>query len=110
MFTEEEGRDLSCVVSSLAQLMMDPYFRSVPGFQCLLQKEWVAMGHPFTSRHRLVLPTAEGTTEPVEVSCSVGIRELGTGSVILLSPLPGTFISAISRLCVAAVCPVSVCL
>ena len=51
---EDDGRDLSCVVSSLAQLMVDPHFRSIPGFEALLQKEWVAMGHPFTTRHGLI--------------------------------------------------------
>lgn len=54
MLLEDDGRDLSCVVSSLAQLMVDPHFRSIPGFEALLQKEWVAMGHPFTTRHGLI--------------------------------------------------------
>ncbi|CAI7998415.1 Myotubularin-related protein 10-A [Geodia barretti] len=51
---EEGGRDLSCVVSSLAQLMMDPHYRSISGFQALVQKDWVAMGHPFSTRHHLI--------------------------------------------------------
>ena len=33
--------------------MVDPYFRSLSGFEMLVQKEWVAMGHPFTTRHKL---------------------------------------------------------
>ena len=52
---EDEGRDLSCVISSLVQLMVDPYFRSISGFEALIQKEWVAMGYRFSTRHRLVL-------------------------------------------------------
>ncbi|KAG5848942.1 hypothetical protein ANANG_G00104820 [Anguilla anguilla] len=47
---EEQGRDLSCVVSSLAQLMLDPHFRSLGGFQSLVQKEWVMAGHRFLDR------------------------------------------------------------
>lgn len=47
---EADGRDLSCVISSLTQLLVDVHFRSILGFQTLLQKEWVAMGHPFCSR------------------------------------------------------------
>jgi len=47
---ENESRDLSAVISSLAQLMMDPYFRTINGFQSLIQKEWVTLGHPFTKR------------------------------------------------------------
>lgn len=49
-FTEEEDRDLSCVVSSLVQLMLDPHYRSLVGFQALLQKEWVMAGHRFLDR------------------------------------------------------------
>ncbi|CAB1339413.1 unnamed protein product [Coregonus sp. 'balchen'] len=47
---EEEDRDLSCVVSSLVQLMLDPHFRSLAGFQSLVQKEWVMAGHRFLDR------------------------------------------------------------
>ncbi|OCT89516.1 hypothetical protein XELAEV_18018137mg [Xenopus laevis] len=47
---EEEGRDLSCVVASLVQLMLDPYFRTIIGFQSLIQKEWVMSAYPFLDR------------------------------------------------------------
>lgn len=57
---EESGCDFSCLVSSLVELMADPHFRSISGFENLIQKEWVALGHPFTSRHGL---TVEVSTE-----------------------------------------------
>lgn len=41
---------MCCVISSLVQLMLDPYFRTITGFQTLLQKEWIAAGHPFCDR------------------------------------------------------------
>uniref|UniRef100_A0A8C3YPW2 Myotubularin-related protein 10 n=1 Tax=Catagonus wagneri TaxID=51154 RepID=A0A8C3YPW2_9CETA len=47
---EEEGRDLSCIVASLIQVMLDPYFRTITGFQSLIQKEWVMAGYPFLDR------------------------------------------------------------
>ncbi|XP_034726642.1 myotubularin-related protein 10 isoform X1 [Etheostoma cragini] len=47
---EEEDRDLNCVVSSLVQLMLDPHYRSLVGFQSLVQKEWVMAGHRFLDR------------------------------------------------------------
>ncbi|CAH1112967.1 unnamed protein product [Psylliodes chrysocephalus] len=47
---EGNGQDLNCVVSSLAQLILDPYFRTKFGFQSLIQKEWIALGHPFANR------------------------------------------------------------
>lgn len=48
--SEEEGTDLCCVISSLAQLMLDPYYRTLLGFQSLVQKEWVAGCHAFMDR------------------------------------------------------------
>ncbi|KAG8516357.1 Myotubularin-related protein 10, partial [Galemys pyrenaicus] len=50
LLTEEEGRDLSCIVASLVQVMLDPYFRTITGFQSLIQKEWVMAGYQFLDR------------------------------------------------------------
>uniref|UniRef100_H2ZS65 Myotubularin related protein 12 n=1 Tax=Latimeria chalumnae TaxID=7897 RepID=H2ZS65_LATCH len=46
----EDSCDLCCVISSLVQLMMDPYYRTKHGFQSLIQKEWVMGGHCFLDR------------------------------------------------------------
>ncbi|XP_078141559.1 myotubularin-related protein 12 [Centroberyx gerrardi] len=50
LIMEEGGSDLCCVISSLAQLMLDSFYRTLPGFQSLVQKEWVAGGHSFLDR------------------------------------------------------------
>uniref|UniRef100_A0A6B2ECL4 Putative phosphatidylinositol 3-phosphate 3-phosphatase myotubularin mtm1 n=1 Tax=Phlebotomus kandelakii TaxID=1109342 RepID=A0A6B2ECL4_9DIPT len=47
---ENEGRDMCCVISSLSQIILDAYVRTINGFQSLVQKEWVALGHPFSDR------------------------------------------------------------
>ncbi|XP_067005346.2 myotubularin-related protein 10-B [Anabrus simplex] len=47
---EGDGRDMCCVVASLVQMLVDPYWRTHVGFQTLVQKEWVVMGHPFATR------------------------------------------------------------
>lgn len=44
---ECDGRDMCCVISSLTQILLDPFYRTIDGFQQLIQKEWVALGHPF---------------------------------------------------------------
>lgn len=50
IITEADDRDMSCVVSSLVQVMCDPHCRTQHGFQGLVQKEWVMSGHRFYSR------------------------------------------------------------
>ncbi|XP_055919388.1 myotubularin-related protein 10-B [Eupeodes corollae] len=47
---ENNGRDLCCIISSLTQIILDPLFRTIDGFQSLMQKEWVALEHPFLDR------------------------------------------------------------
>ena len=42
--------------------MADPHFRMISGFESLVQKEWVAMGHPFTTRGGL---TTDNSNEEV---------------------------------------------
>ncbi|XP_060763264.1 myotubularin-related protein 12 isoform X2 [Neoarius graeffei] len=50
LIMEEEGTDLCCVISSLVQIMLDPHYRTLAGFQGLVQKEWVAGCHAFLDR------------------------------------------------------------
>lgn len=38
-------------MTSLAQVMLDPYYRTIDGFLVLLEKEWASFGHQF--EHRL---------------------------------------------------------
>ncbi|XP_017029031.1 myotubularin-related protein 10-B [Drosophila kikkawai] len=57
---ESNGRDLCCAISSLTQLLLDPHFRTIDGFQSLVQKEWVALEHPFQRRLGHVY-TAQGS-------------------------------------------------
>ena len=54
LITEETGYDVSCIISCLVQLMLDPEYRTQRGFASLVQREWVVMGHPFQRRNRLV--------------------------------------------------------
>ncbi|XP_073497317.1 myotubularin isoform X1 [Phyllobates terribilis] len=45
-----DGWDRTAQLTSLAMLMLDSYYRTVEGFEVLVQKEWISFGHKFGSR------------------------------------------------------------
>uniref|UniRef100_A0A8D0C0K7 Myotubularin phosphatase domain-containing protein n=1 Tax=Salvator merianae TaxID=96440 RepID=A0A8D0C0K7_SALMN len=45
-----EGTDTTLLVTSLAQVILDPDCRTLAGFQALLEREWIQAGHPFRLR------------------------------------------------------------
>ena len=45
-----DGWDRTAQVATLAQLLLDPFFRTARGFCCLVAKEWGAFGHQFAAR------------------------------------------------------------
>ncbi|KAG8743891.1 hypothetical protein FRC10_011181 [Ceratobasidium sp. 414] len=45
-----DGWDRTAQLSSLAQICLDPYFRTIRGFAVLVEKEWLSYGHKFLDR------------------------------------------------------------
>lgn len=47
-----EGLDATLLVTSLAQVILNPDCRTVRGLEALVEREWLQAGYPFPVRHR----------------------------------------------------------
>ncbi|XP_049878278.1 myotubularin-related protein 13 [Pectinophora gossypiella] len=58
----EDGWDVTAQISSLAQICLEPYYRTLDGFRIVVEKEWLALGHKFATRSNIAATPQQGFT------------------------------------------------
>ncbi|KAI3748540.1 hypothetical protein L6452_11679 [Arctium lappa] len=88
-----DGWDRTTQLVALASLLLDPYYRTIDGFQALVEKDWLAFGHPFSDRAGMPSFTGSGNM-PLEISrhssspniCTSSLRQ-SSGSLTSQAPV-----------------------
>ncbi len=60
MICLEDGWDITAQITSIVQLLQDPYYRTIEGFSVLIEREWLSMGHRFSRRNNHTIDDQTG--------------------------------------------------
>ncbi|RLN66328.1 hypothetical protein BBJ29_002602 [Phytophthora kernoviae] len=60
-----DGWDRTAQLTSLTELLIDPYYRTIRGFEVLIEKEWCSFGHKFRDRTGHGSSNSSNETSPV---------------------------------------------
>ena len=73
-----DGFDRTSQMSSLTQILLDPFYRTFEGFATLIEKDWCAFGHKFKDRcgHGLDFNIASDERSPIFVQFLDAVHQL----------------------------------
>ena len=61
----EDDSDIVPQVMSVAQICLDPYYRTFDGFRTLIEKDWLSFGHKFVHRSNLIASSVSSGFAPI---------------------------------------------
>lgn len=73
-----DGWDRTAQISSLIQLCIDPYYRTIEGFITLIEKEWLSFGHRFNERSGHLNSESQFSDEVPDSSATANIININS--------------------------------
>ena len=72
-----DGWDRTSQLSSLSQILLDPFFRTINGFAVLIEKDWLSFGHQFALRNGIsTKASSEDQSSPIFLQFLDSVHQL----------------------------------
>ena len=72
-----DGWDRTSQLSSLSQILLDPFFRTINGFAVLIEKDWLSFGHQFALRNGIsTKQSSEDQSSPIFLQFLDAVHQL----------------------------------
>ncbi|KAI9179196.1 phosphatidylinositol-3-phosphatase ymr1 [Blastocladiella emersonii ATCC 22665] len=93
-----DGWDRTSQFCALAQVCLDPYYRTLAGFAVLVEKDWLAFGHKFSDRCGHLTPAAADSATAVGVFAKLQTKVMQTVEQREVSPVFHQFLDCVYQL------------
>ena len=71
-----DGWDRTAQLSSLSQLLLDPFYRTINGFAILIEKDWLSFGHQFGLRNGFSEKEKQDQASPIFLQFLDAVHQL----------------------------------
>ena len=71
-----DGWDRTAQLSSLSQILLDPFYRTINGFAILVEKDWLSFGHQFALRNGFADKEKQDQVSPIFLQFLDAVHQL----------------------------------